>query len=606
MQRPNARSAGRGRPAVLAVVAALLAALAGVLVSAADQASAASVRTRVTVIGDSTLLGMRNDGAGIIRASYDLNLQAASCRRLIEVSCDIPFRPTNTIDVMRAQEGQLGTALVIMAGYDDFAIAAGIDTIVAEARRQGVSRVVWLTYMEDVIYTGLGGQTYADVFREHNRVLRAKAAADPLLAVADWNAFADPHPEWFSSDGIHLSLAGSPALGTFITAQLDQLGVARCAAGGATGAVIPAGPPAAPAGAAVGFHAVTPTRLLDTRAGAPLAAERQLTVDAGAVVGAGATAVAVNITAAPACVTGFLAAYPCGGGRPVASNVNPVAGAVVAGFAIVPLTAGATTFCLSSLTQTDVVVDITGWYGTGGDGLVPLTPRRLLDTRSAGARLAAGAATAVTTPAAPGGAAVLNLTMTESVGAGFLTAYPAAGDGSCDPASRPLASAVNAAAGATVANLAQVGVGGGGVVCLYASVATHVVVDVTGTYGPADSALRAVTPTRLVDTRTAGRTVGGTQTLAVRAPQATASAVALTVTAVDSAGPAYVTVWPADATGVCTASARPLASALNVVGPAAVPNLVVVPTGGNRTVCVFAQASLHVVVDQTAWFEDVV
>lgn len=601
MGRPMGQRRARRWAMVAAALGGLLAPLA-----ASTAGEAASVRTRVTVIGDSTLLGMRNDGAAVIRGSYDLNLQAASCRRLIAVSCDIPFRPTNTIDVMRAQEGQLGTALVIMAGYDDFVIADGIDTIVAEARRQGVSRVVWLTYMEDVIYTGLGGLTYADVFREHNRVLRAKAAADPILSVADWNAYADPHPEWFSSDGIHLSAAGSPALGTYIRDQLDALSVSRCAAGVATGAVVPSGAPAAPSAGAVGFHAVTPTRLLDTRTAAPLAAERQLTVDAGAVVGAGATAVAVNITAAPACVTGFVTAYPCGGGRPATSNVNPAAGSVVAGFAIVPLTAGGTTFCLSSLTQADVVVDITGWYGTGGDGLTPLSPRRLLDTRTAGTRLAAGAATAVTTPAVPGGAAVLNLTMTEPAAAGFLTAYPAAGDGSCDPAARPLASAVNAAGGATVANLAQVGAGGNGVVCLYASVATHVVVDVTGTYGPADAALRAVTPTRLVDTRTTGRTVGGAATLAVRVPQDTAAAAALTVTAVDSAGPAYVTVWPADATGVCAATARPLASSLNVTGPAAVPNLVVVATGGNRTVCVFAQASLHLVVDQTAWFEDVV
>ncbi len=596
------RQLAQGYRSRVATATAVVAMVLASLVTATAPVGAATVRPRVTVIGDSTLLGMRADGAALVRVDYDLNLQPASCRRLIEVSCDIPFRPTNTIDVMRAQEGQLGRALVIMAGYDDFSIADGIDTIVAEARRQGVAHVVWLTYMEDVTYSGLGGQTYADVFREHNRVLRAKAAADPILVVADWNAYADPHPEWFSFDGIHLSAQGSPALGGFIADQLDQLGLVRCGASGATGDPVAPGPAAAPADTAAGFHAVAPTRLLDTRAGAPLAAERQVVVDAGPRVGAGATAVAVNITAAPACVTGFLVAYPCGAGRPTTSNVNPSAGAVVAGFAIVPLTAGATTFCLSSLTQADVVVDITGWYGPGGDGLQPVTPRRLLDTRS-GDRLAAGTAVAVTTPAPAAGATVLNLTMTEPAGPGFLTTYPAAADGTCDPAARPLASAVNAsAAGTTVANLSQVGVGGAGAVCLYASVATHVVVDVAGTYGAGGASLHAVAPIRLVDTRSGGRPIGAAATLAVRAPQDGATAVAFTVTAVDSAGPAYVTAWPADAVGVCTAANRPLASVLNVTGAAAVPNLLVVPTGGSRTVCLFAQASLHLVVDQTAWF----
>ena len=560
---------------------------------------------RVTVIGDSTLLGMRADGAARIAARYDLNLQAASCRRLIEVSCSIPFRPTNTIEVMRAQTGQLGSTVVIMAGYDDFEITAGVDVILAEARAQGVARVVWLTYMEDVTYTGLGGQTYAEVFRRHNAVLREKVAADPMLQLADWNAYADPHREWFSADGIHLSAAGSPALGTFIADSLDRAGADRCAAAAAGGAAVTAGMPAVPDGAGAGFHATSPTRLVDTRSagGRPLGAGRQLEVDAAAVVGAGATAVAVNVTAAPACVTGYVTAYPCGGAPPLASNLNPGAGALVAGHAVVPLTAGARLFCLTALTQTDLVVDALGWYGPSGDGFTPVVPRRLLDTRAGAGAVAAGATVAVVTPASAGGAVALNVTMVEPAAAGFLTAYPADGAGRCDPAQRPLASAVNGAAGSVVANVVQVRAGGGGAVCIYSLASTHVVVDLAGTYGTGGTALHAVAPTRLLDTRAAGgsRLAGGAVARIV-VPQPGARAAVLTLTGVGASASGYVTGWPADNTGTCVAPDRPVVSNLNVAGAAAVPNLAVVATGGAGAVCVFTQVALHLVVDQSAWF----
>ena len=60
-------------------------------------------------------------------------------------------------------------------------------------------------------------------------------------------------------------------------------------------------------------------------------------------------------------------------------------------------------------------------------------------------------------------------------GAGFVTAYPCGTD-------RPLASNVNFAAGDDVANAAVVPVGAGGAVCLFASAATNLVVDLNGTF----------------------------------------------------------------------------------------------------------------------------
>ena len=70
-------------------------------------------------------------------------------------------------------------------------------------------------------------------------------------------------------------------------------------------------------------------------------------------------------------------------------------------------------------------------------------------------------------------AVVLNVTVTEPVGAGFVTVFPCGSP-------RPLASNVNFVAGATVANSVVSGVGAGGRVCLFTSAQTQLVVDVNG------------------------------------------------------------------------------------------------------------------------------
>src|SRR5882672_1028120 len=101
---------------------------------------------------------------------------------------------------------------------------------------------------------------------------------------------------------------------------------------------------------------------------------------------------------------------------------------------------------------------------TGPGGLHPVTPVRLVDTRTA-AKLGAGAVLDVTVagqaglPATGLEAVVVTLTATDTEAAGFVTAWP------CD-AAKPDVSNLNFAAGATVPNLATVAVGAAGDICL--------------------------------------------------------------------------------------------------------------------------------------------
>ena len=82
---------------------------------------------------------------------------------------------------------------------------------------------------------------------------------------------------------------------------------------------------------------------------------------------------------------------------------------------------------------------------------------------------------------------VLNVTVTDAEGAGYVTVYPCG-------TPRPLASSVNFVAGVTVANGVVGRVGTSGKVCLFVSDAAHLVVDVAGYFtssgygsGPSDS-----------------------------------------------------------------------------------------------------------------------
>ena len=330
------------------------------------------------------------------------------------------------------------------------------------------------------------------------------------------------------------------------------------------------------------------------------------------LVPATATAASINVTVVMPGASGFMTVWPCGVARPFVSNLNYIAGDIVPNGVIAPIGSNGKV-CFYSLSDTDLVVDVAGWFE--GDAFVGATPFRLRDTRETSrvtpaevlvlqvadiaASTADGAATVI--PASVG-AVALNVTVVNPDSAGFVTVY------ACG--TRPLASSVNYTAGQIVPNGVIAPVSANGEVCIYSLVPTDVVVDLSGWF-PGE-AFTAATPLRLVDTRdgTGGQqgklTPAGQLTVSVHGQTLSvadnsaqvplfATAAALNVTIVNPEGSGFATVWP------CSA-ARPLASNLNFVSGQVVANNVIAPIGDQGNVCFYTSTPSDIIVDIAGYF----
>jgi chitodextrinase len=378
------------------------------------------------------------------------------------------------------------------------------------------------------------------------------------------------------------------------------------------------------------YHPLSPTRVLDTRSGhRRLGSRGSVTIALGGVtVPANATAVVLNVTATNTSSAGFFTVYPSGGSVPLASNLNWVAGKTVPNLVTVRLGAGGLVTIFNGAGSADAVVDLEGYYappGTTTDGqFVPLPPKRITDTRpgsllpNEGSTLGSGRSLDVQITGAGGvpstgvEAVVLNVTVTRTTRASFITAFPTG-------SMRPLASNLNWTAGVTVPNRVIVPVGKGvgvdGKVTFYnASGLADLIVDVNGYFTDATASggrvFVGVPPSRILDTRYGtggiGGRVGSGATIAVTVagvggvPAMGSStppkAVVINVTVTGPTAASVLTVWP-------SGTGRPNASDVNFVGGQTVANLVVVQVGSDGKIGVFnGSGATYVVIDIVGWY----
>jgi uncharacterized repeat protein (TIGR01451 family) len=373
------------------------------------------------------------------------------------------------------------------------------------------------------------------------------------------------------------------------------------------------------------FVPVTPCRVFDTRNangtfGGPFiagGATRNVPVPTSACsIPAGAAAYSLNITVVPRVGTlGYLTVWPTGQTQPGVSTLNSPDGSTLANAAIVPAGTGGS-ISVFALQDTDVVIDINGYFVTAGAGTLqffPLTPCRVLDTRSANGTFGGPAIAGQTSRSFPirssacsvpatATAYSFNVTVSPHGFLGFVTAWPTG-------QTQPNASTLNSLDGTILANAAIVPAGTNGAVSFYANNTTDLIVDINGYFAPPAAGglnFHTVTPCRVVDTRnadgsTGGPIVNGGTSRTFPLPDSgcvptTAAAYSLNVTVVPSGFLGFLTAWP-------TGQAQPNASTLNAQKGIVVANAAILPAGTAGSIDVFASSATHVIIDTNGYFQ---
>lgn len=377
-------------------------------------------------------------------------------------------------------------------------------------------------------------------------------------------------------------------------------------------------PPASAVGSSSRFVPVAPVRILDTRQSSPLGDDGILTLRVAGINAGGtpipstATAVVVNVTATGAAQGGFITAYPAGIPTPNVSNLNIGGpGSDVANLATVPV-GNAQSISFYSAHGTHLVVDIFGYYEPSGATSIgrfaSVSPIRVYDSRDTGI-IPAGATVRVgfkgNVPA-NAIAAVLNVTMVDSGGGGFLTVFPAGG-------ALPVTSNVNTTAqGQTVANQVIVPVNADGI-DVFSSPGGHLLVDVAGYFTGAGSPVAdtglfvPITPTRFLDTRQVDNPIGAhvrpspgftleRNVVGRSAVPLAASAIVMNTTLDNSRSAGFVTTYAAG-TG-----ALPNVSTLNVGGTGRTVANHTITTVSTRGVAFFTSGGGHLIADVTGYF----
>ena len=239
-----------------------------------------------------------------------------------------------------------------------------------------------------------------------------------------------------------------------------------------------------------GFHALTPSRIMDTRIGlgvakilGPNETVALKVTGTGGVPADGVSSVVLNVTATDATASSYLTVWAAGEGQPNASNLNFVPGGAVPNLVVARVGRDGAIQIFNESGQVNVIADVAGWFDTGaaeitgGATFRALGPERVVDTRQSGPigpRETRSFAIANTRGIpANAKAIVANVTVDAPTTGGYLTVFPSG-------QARPNASTVNFSARQTVPNLAYATLGAGGVDVYNDGEQAHVLIDVSG------------------------------------------------------------------------------------------------------------------------------
>ncbi len=263
--------------------------------------------------------------------------------------------------------------------------------------------------------------------------------------------------------------------------------------------------------------------------------------------------------------------------------------------------------CTSAAARTGVLSPATGTApapAISADGLVPIVPVRVFDSRTTptgkvgtGRTIDVDLSTLIPPDASN---VALGVTALGPCGRGHLTVH------ACGV--RPNTSSLNYEGGRS-SSVGAISSTTHRHVCMYASTATDVIVELTGWFAPAGDAFHPVAVRRWLDTRTGKGAVAPTVGVLAKGGRLTvpiagrggvpigATAAWMNVTGVASTAPGALTVSP----GPCSAAPRTITTQVHTGRAAA--SAILAKLGVDGSVCVAATGSaLHAVLDVSGWF----
>jgi hypothetical protein len=244
------------------------------------------------------------------------------------------------------------------------------------------------------------------------------------------------------------------------------------------------------------FFPLTPCRVVDTRGangalGGPILQNQQVrnfpVLQSSCNIPSAAVAYSFNYTALPlkGQPLGYLTTWPTGQSQPVVSTLNDYTGTVVANAAIVPAGQGGQVSVYPYGNNTNLLIDVNGYFAPAGSGTSPLSlyvfaPCRVLDTRGGNGAFSGELTVPVLSspcevPAAAQGY-VFNATALPSPQLQYLTLWP-------DGESQPVVSTLNAYDGAVTSNMAIVP-NQDGSIDAYATGLTQLILDISSYFAP--------------------------------------------------------------------------------------------------------------------------
>jgi YVTN family beta-propeller protein len=201
----------------------------------------------------------------------------------------------------------------------------------------------------------------------------------------------------------------------------------------------------------------------------------------------GVVAYSLNFSVVPHGSLFYMTVWPTGQTRPTVSTLNDIPGTIIANAAIVTAGASSGEVSVYPTNDTDLVIDINGYFaaaGMGGLSLYGVPPCRVIDTRKVGSgQPFSGTLTPPVDVVDTGCAAsslaqayVFNASVVPQGALGYLTLWP-------DGATQPLVSTLNALDGSISSNMAIVP-STNGQVDAFASGLTQLILDISSYFAP--------------------------------------------------------------------------------------------------------------------------